>query len=405
MHGSMSFSAFTLSPEIHRSIHDRGHHQATPIQTGVIPLIMGGHDVVATAETGSGKTAAFLIPLIDRFHREHATGPSMLVIEPTRELAAQVGREFGLLARHCILRAAAVVVGGESMRRQASELRLAQVIVACPGRLLDHLDHRHISLDGVSAVVIDEADRLLDMGFMPQLRRIMQFVPAERQTLMFSATMNSAAETMAQEFLTQPARVSIGDKPAPPASIRQTLCPVTRFDKEAILIALLKRGVNSAIVFTRMKSGADHVSRILKRSGVRAVAIHGDLSQGQRTAALAGFRRRAWRVLVATDVAARGLDIPGVSHVINYDLPDEPEVYIHRIGRTARMGRGGHAISLVTPQERDALGRIERVLGITLEREMIDGFEQPQVIAPKPVTVFSSNAVRAPHGRLRFRWA
>jgi ATP-dependent RNA helicase RhlE len=404
MHGSMSFSAFTLSPEIHRSLHDRGHHQATPIQTEVIPLILGGHDVVATAETGSGKTAAFLIPLIDRFHREHVTRPAMLVIEPTRELAAQVGREFGLLARHCMLRAA-VVVGGESMRRQASELRVAQVIIACPGRLLDHLEHRHVALNGVSAVVIDEADRLLDMGFMPQLRRIMQFVPAERQTLMFSATMNSAAETMAQEFLTQPARVSIGDKPAPPASIRQTLCPVTHFDKEAVLIALLKRGVNSAIVFTRTKSGADRVSRILKRSGIRAMAIHGDLSQGQRTAALAGFRRRAWRVLVATDVAARGLDIPGVSHVINYDLPDEPEVYIHRIGRTARMGREGHAISLVTPQERDALGRIERVLGITLEREMIDGFEQPQITASRPVTVFSSNAVRAPHGRLRFRWA
>ena len=404
MHGSMSFSAFTLSPEIHRSIHDRGHHQATPIQTEVIPLILGGHDVVATAETGSGKTAAFLIPLIDRFHREHVTGAAMVVIEPTRELAAQVGREFGLLARNCMLHAT-VVVGGESMRRQASELSLAQVIIACPGRLLDHLEHRHVALDGVSAVVIDEADRLLDMGFMPQLRRIMQFVPAERQTLMFSATMDSAAEMMAQEFLTQPVRVSVGDKSAPPASIHQSLCPATHLDKEAILIALLKRGVNRAIVFTRTKTGADRVSRILKRSGVRAVAIHGDLSQGQRTAALAGFRRRAWRVLVATDVAARGLDIPGVSHVINFDMPDEPEGYIHRIGRTARMGRAGHAISLVTPQERDALGRIERALGITLEREMIDGFEQPQVTAPKPVTMFSSDAVRVPHGRLRFRWA
>jgi ATP-dependent RNA helicase RhlE len=400
----MSFSTFTLSPEIHRSIQDRGHHHATPIQTEVIPLILSGRDVVATAETGSGKTAAFLIPLIDRFHREQATGPAMLVIEPTRELAAQVGREFGLLARHCALQAA-VVVGGESMRRQARELRMAQVIIACPGRLLDHLEHRQVVLDGISTVVIDEADRLLDMGFMPQLRRIMQFVPAERQTLMFSATMNPAAEMMAREFLTQPARVSIGDKPAPPASIRQTLCPVTRFDKEAILIALLKRGVHSAIVFTRTKSGAEHVSRTLKRAGIRAVAIHGDLSQAQRKAALAGFRRRIWRVLVATDVAARGLDITGVSHVINFDMPDEPEAYIHRIGRTARMGRQGHAISLVTPQERDALGRIERTLGITLERERIDGFEQPQITASKPITLFSSNAIHASHNRPRFRWA
>ena len=400
----MSFSSFTFSPEIHRSIRDRGHHQATPIQTEAIPLIASGRDVVATAETGSGKTAAFLIPLIDRFHRERATGPTMLVIEPTRELAAQVGREFALLARHCMLRAA-VVVGGESLRRQLGELRLAQVIIACPGRLLDHLEHGHVMLGGVKAVVIDEADRLLDMGFMPQLQRIMQFVPAERQTLMFSATMGSAAQVMAREFLAEPARVAIGSKPAPPQSIRQTLCPATHRDKDAMLIALLKRDVESAIVFTRTKLGADRVSRILKRSGIRAVAIHGDLSQRERTAALAAFRRRARRVLVATDVAARGLDIPGVSHVINFDLPDEPEGYIHRIGRTARMGREGRAISLVTPQEREALGRIERTLGVTLERETIEGFEQPQVTAAKPVTLFSSNAVRAPSGRPRFRWA
>ena len=364
----MSFSAFTFSPEIHRSIRDRGHHHATPIQTEAIPIVLDGRDLVATAETGSGKTAAFLIPLIDRFHRQRATGSMMLVIEPTRELAAQVGREFGLLARHCNLRAA-VVVGGESMRRQAGELRSAQVIIACPGRLLDHLENRHLTLGAVAAVVIDEANRLLDMGFMPQIRRIMQFVPEKRQTLMFSATMDSAAEMMAREFLRQPARVAIGDKSAPPASIRQSLCPATHVDKEAILLALLKRGVNSAIVFTRTKSGADRVGRILKRSGIRTLTIHGDLSQRQRTAALAAFRRRACRILVATDVAARGLDIPGVSHVINFDMPDEPEGYIHRIGRTARMGREGHAISLVTPQERDALGRIERTLGITLEQK------------------------------------
>jgi ATP-dependent RNA helicase RhlE len=402
----MSFSIFSLSPEIHRSIRDRGHHHATPVQTEAIPLILSGHDVVATAETGSGKTAAFLIPLIDRFHRERATRPVMLVIEPTRELAAQVGREFGLLARHCALRAA-VVVGGESMRRQAAELRMgAQVIIACPGRLLDHLEHNNVVLDRVSAVVIDEADRLLDMGFMPQVRRIMKLVPRQRQTLMFSATMDGAAEMMAREFLREPTRVSIGDKDAPPASIRQTLCPATALDKEAILIALLeRREVESAIVFTRTKSRADRVSRTLKRSGVRALTIHGDLTQPQRTAALAAFRRRACRVLVATDVAARGLDIPGVSHVINFDMPDEPEGYIHRIGRTARMGREGHAISLVTPEERVPLGRIERTLGITLEREVIEGFEQPQVTSPRPVTLFSSGLMRAPRERPRFRWA
>lgn len=402
----MSFSAFTLSPEIHRSIRDRGHHEATPIQSGAIPLIQTGHDVVATAETGSGKTAAFLIPLIDRLHLEPTAGSAMLVIEPTRELAAQVGREFQLLARHTRLRAA-VIVGGESMRRQLDEIKAgAQVLIACPGRLLDHLERGSIKLDHLRAVVIDEADRLLDMGFMPQVRRIMKLVPRERQTLMFSATMGSAAEMIAREFLRDPKRVIIGDKAAPPATIVQSVCTVTHADKEAILEAILHRPeVESAIVFTRTKSRTDRVARALKRHGVKAIPIHGDLSQSQRTAALAGFRRRTYRVMVATDVAARGLDIPGVSHVINFDLPDEPENYIHRIGRTARAGLSGNAISLVTPEERLSLGRIERTLGIKLEREAVEGFAQPEITAAKPVKLFSSGFSRARRNRPRSKWA
>jgi ATP-dependent RNA helicase RhlE len=402
----LSFSVFSLSPEIQRSIHDRGHHQATPIQSGAIPLIQDGHDVVATAETGSGKTAAFLVPLLDRLHRDHVKWPAMLVIEPTRELAAQVGREFEILARHTKLRAA-VIVGGESMRRQEEELRSgAQVIIACPGRLIDQVERGTAKLDRISHVVIDEADRLLDMGFMPQVRRIMRMVPRDRQTLMFSATMDLGAQRMAREFLQHPERISIGDKAAPPASIRQTLCPATHSEKEALLSAVLKRPeVESAIVFTRTKLRADRLARALKRAGVRVIAIHGDLSQGQRTAALSGFRRHTYRVLVATDVAARGLDIPGVSHVINFDLPDEPENYIHRIGRTARMGREGHAISLVTPEERIALGRIERTLGITLDREWVEGFEQPEITAPKPLRLFTSGGGRGPRNRVRARWA
>lgn len=402
----MSFSAFTLSPEIHRSIRDRGHHEATPIQSGAIPLIQAGHDVVATAETGSGKTAAFLIPLIDRLHLESRTGPAILIIEPTRELAAQVVREFRLLARHTRLRAAQIV-GGESMRRQLDELKSgAQVLIACPGRLLDHLERGSVNLAKISAIVIDEADRLLDMGFMPQLRSIMKLAPQDRQTLMFSATMESAAQTMAREFLRDPKRVSIGETSAPPAAIVQTVCTVSLADKGAILLALLSRPeVESAIVFTRTKSRADRIAKTLKHNGVRAVAIHGDLSQNRRTAALAGFRRHAYRVMVATDVAARGLDIPGVSHVINCDLPDEPENYIHRIGRTARMGREGHAISLATPEERLTLGRIERALGITLEREVVEGFDQPDITAPKPVKLFRSSVGRASRGRTRAKWA
>jgi ATP-dependent RNA helicase RhlE len=402
----LSFSAFSLSPEIHRSIRDRGHRDATPIQSGAIPLILSGYDVVATAETGSGKTAAFLIPLLDRYHRERASTPSALIIEPTRELAAQVAREFTLLARHTHLRAA-LIVGGESMHRQVEELkRGVQVLIACPGRLIDHLERETVSLGHVSMVVIDEADRLLDMGFLPQLRRIMRVVPDDRQTLMFSATMESAAARMAREFMKDPQRVSIGAKSLPPSSIRQTVCPVTPEKKSEVLLALLKRPeVESAIVFTHTRIRAERVARLLERAGVKAVAIHGDRTQGQRYAALAGFRRRRYRVMVATDVAARGLDIAGVSHVINLDLPEEPESYIHRIGRTARMGRDGVAISMVTAEDRAALGRIERALGITFEREQIDGFEQPEITAPKPVTLFRSGSIRAPRHRPRFRWA
>jgi len=403
----LSFSAFSLSPELNRSIRDRGHHEATPIQSGAIPLIQTGVDVVATAETGSGKTAAFLIPLIDHLHREKVTGAAMLVIEPTRELAAQVGREFGLLARHTKLRAA-VIVGGESMRKQLDALKSgAQVLIACPGRLLDHLERGSIKLDRVRAIVIDEADRLLDMGFMPQVRSIMKMAPEKRQTLMFSATMGSAADLMAREFLRNPQRVTIGDKSAPPSTIAQTLCTVAQTDKDGILLALLRRPeVESAIVFTRTRSRTDRVARNLRRQGIKAAPIHGDLSQSQRTAALGGFRKRAYNVLVATDVAARGLDIPGVSHVINFDLPDEPENYIHRIGRTARAGKEGAAISLVTPEDRLALGRIERTLGLKLERETVEGFDQPEINAPKPVKLFRSTGKRSsPRGRSRSKWA
>ncbi|MGA2410305.1 MAG: DEAD/DEAH box helicase, partial [Candidatus Binataceae bacterium] len=370
------------------------------------PVILSGRDVVATAETGSGKTAAFLIPVIDRLHRERSKGPSALIIEPTRELAAQVEREFTLLARHTKIRAA-IVVGGDSMRRQIDDLRKGvDILIACPGRLIDHLERGTTSLGRISIVVIDEADRLLDMGFLPQLRRIMKMAPQERQTLMFSATMDSPAARMAREFLNNPERVSIGDKAAPPPSIRQTICPVAVANKGAVLLALLQRPeVDSAIVFTRTRDRADRIAKMLKNNGVRAVAIHGDRSQGQRNAALAGFRKGTFRTLVATDVAARGLDIDGVSHVINFDLPDEPENYIHRIGRTARMGREGCAISLVTPEERVSLSRIERTLGITLEREGVEGFEQPEIAPLKPVKLFRSSPFRAPRNRPRMRWA
>jgi len=444
----LQFSDLSIAPELKRALGDRGHHELTAVQEAAIPVALEGGDVVATAETGSGKTAAFLIPLLDRLRREHrrhhhspaepvhalhenahghADGdshrhlrghehgqharaheehPKALVITPTRELAAQVAREFELIARHTRLRAA-LVVGGESERRQLDEIRRgAQVLVACPGRLIDYLERRLVKLDQVEVIVIDEADRLLDMGFLPQLRRIMKLAPPKRQTMMFSATMASGPELLAREFLHHPERVTVGAKPAPPSSIRQTIIPVSATDKPRMLTELLKRDdIESAIVFTRTKRTAERVAKMLQRAGIHAVQIHGDRSQGQRNAALAGFRAQKHRVLVATDVASRGLDIPHISHVINFDLPEETENYIHRIGRTARMGRAGEAISLVTPEERVNLGRLERALGETLEREQVEGFAEVQITAPKPVKLFSSARGRAGRNRPRSRWA
>jgi ATP-dependent RNA helicase RhlE len=400
----LSFSIFGLIPEVLRAVRERGYDEATAIQADAIPQIVAGRDLIATAQTGSGKTAAFLLPIIDRLHRERANRLRALILAPTRELAAQIGREFELLARHTLL-SAAVVIGGESMDRQLQKLRKgAQVLIGCPGRLIDHIERGTVKLDQIEIVVIDEADRLLDMGFLPQLRHIMQRVPSRRQTLMLSATMASAVQRIAREFLTDPARVEgdVTEITAPPETIRQVISPVISENKGRMLLEILRRPeVASAIVFTRTRDRADRVGKLLVKGGIKAVVIHGERTQGQRNAALAGFRAAAYRVLVATDVAARGLDIPGVSHVINYDLPEAAEAYVHRIGRTARMGKPGQAISLVTPEERALLGQIERMLRIKLERENVNGFEALEIVAPKPVKLFSSSRMRIRPSRMR----
>ncbi len=376
----LSFSELSLSPVVLESVHARGHRQPTAIQFAAIPVALAGRDLLATAGTGSGKTAAFLLPILNRLHGSRASGISVLVLAPTRELASQIGQEFRLLSRNTRLRAV-VIVGGESMGRQIHELRGGiQVLVACPGRLIDHLERGTVELDRIDVVVIDEADRMLDMGFLPQLRRVLRMARKPRQTLMFSATMDPGVEQVAREFLRDPARVRIGDNSTPPAAIRQTIYPVTAENKAPVLMQLLDRDeVNSAIVFTRTKSRADRVARLLTRNHFKAIAIHGGRSQSQRTAALGGFRKGQYTVLVATDVAARGLDIPDVSHVINFDLPDAPESYIHRIGRTARMGKAGEALSLVMPEDALSLRGIERTLGARLERTKIGGLAPPDV--------------------------
>ena len=395
----MSFSALALSSETLQSIHDRGHREPTPIQSGAIPLALAGRDLVATAGTGSGKTAAFLLPLLDRLRANRPGGISALVLAPTRELAAQIGHEADLLSRNSRVRKA-VIVGGESMSRQIADVRGADFLVACPGRLIDHLERGTVKLDRVTLVVIDEADRMLDMGFLPQLRRIMRALKAPRQTLMFSATMGVSVEQIAREFLRDPARLNIGKAATPPSGVRQTICSVALANKGPLLLELVKRPeVDSAIVFTRTRSRADRVTRLLARGGVTAVAIHGDRSQSQRNAALAGFRRGAYRVLVATDIAARGLDIPDVSHVINFDLPDAADTYIHRVGRTARMGKSGEALTLVTPEEHGGLGEIEKLLGRKLDRITVAGFDAPATLTPVVRPPARTTIVRFTGGR------
>jgi ATP-dependent RNA helicase RhlE len=376
------------------SVRQRGHHQPTAIQSGAIPIALSGRDLIATAETGSGKTAAFLLPILNRLHGEQTNRIGALVLAPTRELAFQIGEEFRLLSRNTRMRAA-VIVGGESMERQIRELRAGvQLVVACPGRLVDHLDRGTVKLDRIEVVVIDEADRMLDMGFLPQLRRVLRTVRKPHQTLMFSATMGAEVERIGSEFLSNPARVRVGNIAMPPSAIRQAVYAATPENKMPVLMHLLGGdGVSSAIVFTRTKSRADRVAKMLVRNQFKAVAIHGDRSQSQRTAALAGFRKGQYAVLVATDVAARGLDIPDVSHVINFDLPEEPSSYIHRIGRTARMGKSGTAFSLVMPEDGLSLRGIERALGMSLERGKLSGFREPEIAA-----VGQPQIARAPIG-------
>ena len=370
-----------------QSVRNRGHRTPTAIQSLAIPPALAGRDLIAIAGTGSGKTAAFLLPIINRFHRVLPDKIAALILAPTRELASQIGQEFARFARNTGLRAA-VVVGGESMNRQISEIRAGvHVLIACPGRLIDHLERGTVRLDRVELVVVDEADRMLDMGFLPQLRRALRTVGKSRQTLMFSATMDSKVEPVTREFLTDPAKVRVGDLTRAPAACRQTMCRVTLENKAPALVHLLgAHEINSAIVFTRTKSRADRVTRLLIRNQFKAIAIHGGRSQAQRSAALAGFRAGRYAVLVATDVAARGLDIPDVSHVINFDLPDSPDSYLHRIGRTARMGKPGDALSLVTSEDESSLRGIERNLGVSLTHVRLAGDTgtKPRTISAPP---------------------
>jgi ATP-dependent RNA helicase RhlE len=380
----MPFSSFPLHPDLLRGVKELGFTRPTPIQEQAIPPAAEGKDILACAMTGSGKTAAFLLPILHRLIGKSRGTTRVLILTPTRELAAQIHQHLEQLAMHTPVTGAAVF-GGVGMGPQEHALRSGvDVVVATPGRLLDHLRHAYARLTRLEILVLDEADRMLDMGFLPDIRRILAQIPKKRQTLFFSATMPREIVGLSREMLHDPVRIDLERKSAPAVGITQAVYPVARELKSALLVELLKRDiVADAIVFTRTKHRANRLADFLERHGVSTARIHGNRSQSQRTLALAGFKQGKHRVLVATDIVARGIDIEDLSHVINFDVPADPDSYIHRVGRTARAAATGDAFTFVSPDEDRELQDIERVLGKRLPRVTLPGFDYAKKTAER----------------------
>jgi ATP-dependent RNA helicase RhlE len=365
----MNFIELGLSKRIATALESFGFTEPTAIQQQAIPLILAGRDIMASAETGSGKTAAYALPVIQKIKGTSERKPRILVLVPTRELALQVESQFTRFAAGSGMRSV-TVYGGTGYDKQTRLLRRGvDVIVATPGRLFDHLERGNADLSMVTTLVLDEADRMLDMGFMPQVRKIVSQTADNRQTLMFSATINKAVERSGSEFLTNPVTVMVNSNQVEPSAIDQKLYHVNEADKDALLMQLIKEqpSTNSVLVFARTRHKAAKIRKKLCAGDVRAEEIHGDISQSQRERTLARYREGLFSVLVATDIAARGLDIPAISHVVNYDLPDSAADYVHRIGRTGRAGRSGVALSFVSADQRHLVRGIERVTGRQLD--------------------------------------
>jgi ATP-dependent RNA helicase RhlE len=371
----VTFSEFNLSPRIAAGVHALGYQEPTPIQQQSIPPIMAGRDVIGLAQTGTGKTAAFALPILQHLEGGPRGRVRALIVAPTRELAEQIHQAFADLGSKTRLRSVAIY-GGVSMGPQLQALRSGpEVVVACPGRLLDHVRQGTISLAHVEILVLDEADRMFDMGFLPDVRRIIRAVPERRQTLLFSATMPDDIRALARDVLHDPLTVQIG-RTAPAETVSHTLYPVPTHRKTELLLELLRiTDFQAVLVFTRTKHRAKRLAQELQRDGFRATSLQGNLSQNQRQAAMEGFRSGAYRIMVATDIAARGIDVLSISHVINYDMPDTADAYTHRIGRTGRAEQAGEAFSLFTPADVDSLRSVERVLGHRLERRILPEFD------------------------------
>ncbi|MEM7415291.1 MAG: DEAD/DEAH box helicase [Gemmatimonadota bacterium] len=371
----MAFATLKLHPTLLEGVASLGFAHPTPIQTQAIPHALEGRDLLACAATGSGKTAAFLLPVLHRIIGQPRGHTRALVLAPTRELALQIAEEANALASHSGLTAAAVFGGVKMGPQEKAFRRGVDVMVATPGRLLDHFQHDYARLDGLECLVLDEADRMLDMGFLPDIRRILKHVPKPEQTLFFSATMPPAIEKLTREILDRPAKVALQRKAAPAKGVTQVAYPVPASLKATLLVDLLRGdGVHEALVFTRTKHRANRLAKLLNRKGISAERIHGNRSQSQRTKALAGFKRGEFRVLVATDIAARGIDIDALGHVVNFDVPNVAEDYIHRVGRTARAEKTGQAFTLVSPEEMGDFVNIERAVGRKIERAQLEGF-------------------------------
>ena len=384
----MLFNQLGLSAELLRAIDEKGYREATPIQQQAIPLILEGRDVLAGAQTGTGKTAGFTLPLLQRLQNSRPGQRCVraLILTPTRELAAQVSESVRDYGRHLPFKAT-VIFGGVSINTQIFKLRKgADIVVATPGRLLDHMQRGTIDLGGVEILVLDEADRMLDMGFIRDIRKILKELPKKRQNLLFSATFSKEIRRLAADLLNAPTEIQVAQRNTTVELVTQIVHPVDRSRKRELLSHRIgAENWRQVLVFTRTKHGANRLAEQLSRDGLESVAIHGNKSQGARTRALADFKAGVVRVLVATDIAARGLDIDRLPHVVNYELPNVPEDYVHRIGRTARAGQEGHAVSLVCVDEHKLLGDIERLLNYKIAKEVIPGYEPDPRIKAEPI--------------------
>jgi ATP-dependent RNA helicase RhlE len=372
----MTFDSFDIHPDLRAAVRDLGFATPTPVQERAIPLALEGRDLLACAMTGSGKTAAFLLPILHRLLERPPGKTRALVVSPTRELAAQIHEHFVALARHTRLKGVAIF-GGVGMNPQEQAFRRGvDLIVATPGRLLDHLQYPYARLDDIEFLVLDEADRMLDMGFLPDIKRILRHVPKQRQTLFFSATMPPPIVELSRAMLSSPATVDLERRAAPATGVTQAVYPVPEGLKASLFVELLRRGeVGSAIVFCRTKHRSNRLAEVLERHGIPNARIHGNRSQTARTDALAGFKAGRYRVLVATDIVARGIDVEALEHVVNFDVPNQPDDYIHRVGRTGRAEATGDAYTLVSPEEEHLLRGIEKAINQRLRRVTLPDFD------------------------------